>query len=37
MASQVVVRLSTGQRATLDALGGDDWLRERIDCARVQT
>lgn len=33
----LMIRLSAEQRAKLDALGGPDWLRERIDRARAPT
>ncbi len=37
LGSPLMIRLSAEQRAKLDALGGADWLRERIDRARAPT
>ncbi len=35
LAERVELRLTPAQRAKLDTLGGADWVRERIDKARV--
>lgn len=37
LGSPLMIRLSAEQRAKLDALGGADWLRERIDRAIAPT
>lgn len=35
MTERIELRLSAGQRDKLAALGGADWLRARIDRARI--